>query len=254
MVYLLGQTALFILVAGLVGLFFGWLIWGKRNEEEVDEADYALLEQKLAQCEQKYQALEAQLSDTADSGDVESESESVETNDNNEDESVDVISQQSDEVESENEKIDSDASVDAMDIDDHHSSVVDEIETQSESQDEVEIENDDESSIDDMHSADDEIKDEWRPQMLAQPEPGEADNLKRIKGVGPVIEKTLNGLGIYHFHQIAEFTTQNIKWVDNYISFPGRILREGWVAQAKQLADGESTEFAARYDKKSPKK
>ena len=75
----------------------------------------------------------------------------------------------------------------------------------------------------------------------------------RIKGVGPVLERTLNGLGIYHFDQIAGFTDDNIKWVDYYIAFPGRIRREDWVGQSKKIAAGESTEFSRRYQRQNNK-
>ncbi|MGH1542526.1 MAG: hypothetical protein ACRBHB_19030 [Arenicella sp.] len=92
------------------------------------------------------------------------------------------------------------------------------------------------------------VEDAWKPQGFAAA-PSDVDDLKRIKGVGPVIEKTLNSLGIYHFKQIAEFTADNITWVDNYISFPGRIDREEWVDQAKELAIGRDTEFSKRIDK-----
>ncbi len=92
------------------------------------------------------------------------------------------------------------------------------------------------------------ITDDMQPAGIDGPD-GEADDLKRISGIGPVIQKTLNGLGIYHFTQIADFTEDNITWVDNYIDFPGRIKRENWVSQAADLAGGAQTEFASRYDK-----
>ena len=92
-------------------------------------------------------------------------------------------------------------------------------------------------------------KDGDKPVFLSAPD-GEPDDLKRISGVGKVLEGTLNTLGIYHFRQIAEFTRENIDWVDNYLSFTGRIDREDWVGQAKKLAAGEDTDFANRYDKK----
>lgn len=79
--------------------------------------------------------------------------------------------------------------------------------------------------------------------------PAEVDELKRIKGIGPVIERTLNDLGIYQFKQIAEFSSENVDWVEGYLSFPGRIGREEWVTQAKALATGEETEFSKRVDK-----
>ncbi len=72
------------------------------------------------------------------------------------------------------------------------------------------------------------------PASLDQPE-GKADDLKAIKGIGPKIESTLNGLGIYHFRQIADFTEDNISWVNEHLQFSGRIEREEWIAQAKVL-------------------
>ena len=82
------------------------------------------------------------------------------------------------------------------------------------------------------------ITDDMRPQKLTSPTGGSADDLKRIKGIGPVIESTLNDEGIYHFLQIADFTPQNAMWVDKHISFPGRIHREDWIGQAKSILDG----------------
>lgn len=65
--------------------------------------------------------------------------------------------------------------------------------------------------------------------------PDEADDLKRISGIGPTIERTLNDLGIYRFAQIAAFTPENIVWVDRHLRFKGRIEREEWVGQARTL-------------------
>lgn len=74
-----------------------------------------------------------------------------------------------------------------------------------------------------------------QPHYLDAPK-GEADDLKKIGGVGPALEKKLNGLGIYHFWQIAEFTADDIAKVDDYLSFKGRIERDDWVGQAKTFA------------------
>jgi predicted flap endonuclease-1-like 5' DNA nuclease len=61
--------------------------------------------------------------------------------------------------------------------------------------------------------------------------------LKKIRGVGPVLEKTLNELGIYFFRQIAEFNDDHIDWVADHINtFGGRIKRDQWVEQAASLA------------------
>jgi NADH-quinone oxidoreductase subunit E len=74
---------------------------------------------------------------------------------------------------------------------------------------------------------------------LSAPE-GEPDDLKKISGIGPGIEKTLHGLGIYHFRQIAGFTSDNVAWVNQRLRFKGRIEREEWIEQARKLAAGET--------------
>lgn len=66
---------------------------------------------------------------------------------------------------------------------------------------------------------------------------GEADDLKKIDGVGPVIEKKLNELGIYHFKQIVELTKEQSDAVDEAIAFKGRIERDDWQGQAKKLIE-----------------
>jgi len=88
-----------------------------------------------------------------------------------------------------------------------------------------------------------------QPVLLTGPREGGKDNLQLIKGVGSVLESLLNEIGIYHFDQIANLKREEILWLDNSMSFPGRIEREEWVIQAKKLADGEITEFAKRVER-----
>ena len=68
---------------------------------------------------------------------------------------------------------------------------------------------------------------------------GAADDLKKISGVGPVLEKKLNALGITTFAQVAAFTPEDIAKVDDALSFKGRIERDNWLEQAAKLAKGE---------------
>ena len=76
-----------------------------------------------------------------------------------------------------------------------------------------------------------------RPAMMRDaPEGGQADDLKKISGVGPKLEQTLNELGIYHYEQIAGLKKKDIAWVDERLRFKGRIERDDWVGQAKALA------------------
>ncbi len=76
-----------------------------------------------------------------------------------------------------------------------------------------------------------------KPELLDAPRGGTKDNLRKIKGVGPKIETKLNELGIYHVDQIAGWDRKNIEWVDEQLAFHGRINREEWVSQAKDLAN-----------------
>ncbi|HKL64494.1 MAG TPA: NADH:ubiquinone oxidoreductase [Roseovarius sp.] len=88
-----------------------------------------------------------------------------------------------------------------------------------------------------------------RPSALDGPRGGEADDLKRIKGVGPKLEKLINEMGFYHFDQIANWTGAEITWVDdNLKGFKGRVSRDNWVEQARILAAGGETEFSHRVD------
>lgn len=64
---------------------------------------------------------------------------------------------------------------------------------------------------------------------------GEKDDLKKISGVGPKIEEKLNALGITTYAQIAAFKKADIERVDDELNFKGRIERDNWVQQAKDL-------------------
>lgn len=63
-----------------------------------------------------------------------------------------------------------------------------------------------------------------------------ADDLKKIKGVGKVIEGKLHDHGITRFAQIAAWTKADVEAFNKKLSFSGRIEREEWIAQAKDLA------------------
>jgi branched-chain amino acid transport system ATP-binding protein len=62
------------------------------------------------------------------------------------------------------------------------------------------------------------------------------DDLKLIKGIGPVNEGKLNRHGVRTFKQIAAWTKADIVEAERYLEFDGRIARERWVAQAGKLA------------------
>ncbi|MBG6178563.1 NADH-quinone oxidoreductase subunit E [Labrenzia sp. EL_208] len=89
---------------------------------------------------------------------------------------------------------------------------------------------------------------EQAPETLDGPRGGKADDLKKLKGVGPKLEATLHELGFYHFDQVANWGPAEVAWVDSRLKFKGRIERDGWIEQAKTLAAGEDTEFSKRVE------
>lgn len=78
-----------------------------------------------------------------------------------------------------------------------------------------------------------------KPQGITGPRGGQADDLQRISGVGPKLEQLLHDLGFYHFDQIAAWTEAEVAWVDqNLEGFYGRVTRDRWIEQARDLARG----------------
>ncbi|WP_029355786.1 NADH-quinone oxidoreductase subunit NuoE [Bosea sp. 117] len=83
------------------------------------------------------------------------------------------------------------------------------------------------------------VPDSFKPEVLTAARDGKPDDLTLIWGVGEKLEQVLHGLGIYHFAQIAGWTEENLKWVDqNLEGFRGRASRDKWIEQAAKLATG----------------
>jgi branched-chain amino acid transport system ATP-binding protein len=74
------------------------------------------------------------------------------------------------------------------------------------------------------------------PKPATKATPVEKDDLKLIKGIGPVNEGKLNKHGIKTFAQIASWKKADIIEAEAYLEFDGRISRENWVGQSKMLA------------------
>jgi molybdopterin-containing oxidoreductase family membrane subunit len=67
-----------------------------------------------------------------------------------------------------------------------------------------------------------------------------ADDLKKIKGIGPQMEGTLNQIGIFTFAQVAKMTAREYKLLDSITgSFPGRAQRDDWAGQATLLLNNK---------------
>ena len=66
------------------------------------------------------------------------------------------------------------------------------------------------------------------------------DDLKKVKGIGPQMEKALNQIGIYTFAQVSRITQREYDLLDSITgSFPGRAQRDDWAGQAKQLNENK---------------
>jgi NADH-quinone oxidoreductase subunit E len=74
-----------------------------------------------------------------------------------------------------------------------------------------------------------------KPELLAVPKEGKKDVLTQIKGIGPKVEEQLNEAGIYHFEQIANWSEENIKWLEKNTTFAHRAKKDLWINQAKAL-------------------
>jgi small subunit ribosomal protein S2 len=87
---------------------------------------------------------------------------------------------------------------------------------------------------------------------LAGPD-GEADDLTKLTGVGKSWSKKLNDHGIFHYSQIAELTPENLEELDENFNAKGKIIKSGWIEEAKKLkeeaemakAPGETAEASA---------
>ncbi|MFT4025620.1 MAG: hypothetical protein QM676_02275 [Novosphingobium sp.] len=79
---------------------------------------------------------------------------------------------------------------------------------------------------------------------------GEADDLRKIKGLGPKLVTLLASLGVTRFSQIAAWDDAEIDRIDAQLgTFAGRIRRDSWVEQAKFLAAGDVAGFEGKFGK-----
>ena len=87
------------------------------------------------------------------------------------------------------------------------------------------------------------------PKKLFDVPAGPADDLKLINGVGPVLEQTLNAIGITTWRQVAALTPEQIEAVEAEAGFKGRIARNNWLQQADVLARGGVEEYRRVFGK-----
>lgn len=98
------------------------------------------------------------------------------------------------------------------------------------------------------------------PEVIAEPETtaapihpvpaGPADELTRMKGVGPKVAAMLNGLGVTRYDQIAAWSDEDVARIDAQLgTFKGRVTRDQWVEQARFLAAGDTAGYEAKFGK-----
>jgi small subunit ribosomal protein S2 len=73
-------------------------------------------------------------------------------------------------------------------------------------------------------------------ELLAAPR-GAPDDLSKLPGVGPQLEKKLNEAGVFHYWQIAAMGSADVAALDTKLKLNGRMAREDWVGQARSLID-----------------
>ncbi|HEX7874972.1 MAG TPA: hypothetical protein VF489_00150 [Sphingobium sp.] len=80
--------------------------------------------------------------------------------------------------------------------------------------------------------------------------PQTADDLLKLKGVGPKLNQLLIELGVSSYAQIAGWSDADIAAIDARLgNFKGRPVRDQWIDQAKYLAAGDTAGFEAKYGK-----
>ena len=89
------------------------------------------------------------------------------------------------------------------------------------------------------------------PEVEAAPAPVAArDDLSKIKGLGPILQKLLPELGLTTYAQIAALTDADLDALDAKLgAFAGRPRRDAWVDQAKLLASGDVGGFEGKFGK-----
>ncbi|MDZ4276775.1 MAG: hypothetical protein U0995_12085 [Erythrobacter sp.] len=86
------------------------------------------------------------------------------------------------------------------------------------------------------------------PMPAPAPAPAAADDLTRIKGLGPKLVTLLGELGVTSYAQIAAWSDADVERIDAELGrFKGRITRDQWIEQAKLLAAGDEAAFSDKF-------
>lgn len=208
--FLLTELWLLIILAALIGLLAGWLIWGRREVLNIDTSEADALRADVDTCRGKCADKDAEIAELRKARDAALAAETQAKNAESEAIAAALAAAAASTT----------ADVPSADLDFDGDGVIE--------------------------GTDEGVK----PKTLAAPRDGAADDLKQIKGIGPKMETLCNTLGFWHFDQIANWTPDEVAWVDaNLAGFKGRVTRDDWVEQAALLAAGGETEFSKKVEK-----
>jgi predicted flap endonuclease-1-like 5' DNA nuclease len=77
-----------------------------------------------------------------------------------------------------------------------------------------------------------------------------ADDLSRIKGLGPKLRTRLAELGVTRFDQIAAWSDTDLATIDAQLgAFAGRPAKDNWIEQAHLLASGDLAAYEGKFGK-----
>jgi large subunit ribosomal protein L21 len=86
-----------------------------------------------------------------------------------------------------------------------------------------------------------EVKVSTAPAAVAAAAPsGAGDDISLIGGIGPKIHKALTEMGITTFAQVAAWSAEDVTRIEAEIKQKGRVAREEWIEQAKELMAGKA--------------
>jgi predicted flap endonuclease-1-like 5' DNA nuclease len=215
--YLITQTAIFILVAGAVGLWLGWYLGKLSRDPELNHLHNRLRAHGNAEdsAEQRARAAEARLAEL--SGRL-AERENADR-----------------ELAQRVEQLEEQAEVCAVNLRDCQAARS-ELESEAARMQEA-LRQRDNSPLATAKEPVANASPADRPETLPEAS-GEADDLRRIKGIGPRIAALLNDMGITRYRQLADLTPEGVAEIDERLKFRGRIVREKWVEQARELTTG----------------
>ncbi len=90
---------------------------------------------------------------------------------------------------------------------------------------------------------------DYKPLVLSSPRLIGKDNFKKLKGINTKIENDLNTLGIYHFDQVAKWSSKNCDWIEEFLLLPSGCIKDNqWVVQAKILSSGKETIYSLKVE------